>query len=241
MKPFYYDLHLHTCLSPCGDSDMTPGNIVGMAALKGLDVIAITDHNSCKNCRPAMKIAEAYGVSVIPGMELTTSEEVHVLCLFSSIDDAEAFDAYVEEHLMPIPNKPETFGRQELTDEEDRVIGEYPTLLISATDISFDDVFSLMEKYNGVMIPAHIDKSSFSLLANLGFVPPNSHFYCFELKDMSGLHALSEANPYLKECRVITDSDAHYLEYIAEPVHNLYAKSASPKDILAALKMSTEC
>lgn len=95
MNGLYYDLHLHSCLSPCGDDDMTPANIVGMAAVKGLDVIALTDHNSCKNCPAAIHHGQQYGVIVIPGMELCTIEEVHIICLFPELDAALAFDQYV--------------------------------------------------------------------------------------------------------------------------------------------------
>lgn len=105
MLPLSYDLHIHSCLSPCGDEDMTPANIVGMAALKELDVIAVTDHNSCKNCPAVMKLGEAYGVLTIPGMELTTEEEVHVVCLFEELSGALEFDAYVYEHLLPVKNR----------------------------------------------------------------------------------------------------------------------------------------
>lgn len=236
MKPFYYDMHIHTCLSPCGDDDMTPANIVGMSALKGLDVIAITDHNSCKNCAAAIKLGEEYGITVIPGMELTTAEEVHVVCLFPTLEKALEFDKYVEKHILPIPNQPETFGKQQIMNEHDEVIGEFPTLLISATDISYDDVYDLLQAYEGIMIPAHIDKSSFSLISNLGFVPPDSNFTVFEVKNMKNLHALTASNPSLSSKKVITNSDAHYLEYISEPVNTIYAFSKSIKDILFSLK-----
>lgn len=105
MMTVTYDLHIHSCLSPCGDEDMTPGNIVGMAMLKGLDVIAITDHNSCKNCQVAMKAGDEYGVLVIPGMELTTMEEVHVVCLFETWEEAMEFDGFVYDSLMNIQNE----------------------------------------------------------------------------------------------------------------------------------------
>lgn len=236
MKPFYYDMHIHTCLSPCGDDDMTPANIVGMSALKGLDVIAITDHNSCKNCAAAIKLGEEYGITVIPGMELTTAEEVHVVCLFPTLEKALEFDKYVEKHILPIPNQPETFGKQQIMNEHDEVIGEFPTLLISATDISYDDVYDLLQAYEGIMIPAHIDKTSFSLISNLGFVPPDSNFTVFEVKNMQNLHALTASNPSLSSKKVITNSDAHYLEYISEPVNTIYAFSKSIKDILFSLK-----
>lgn len=141
MIPLFYDLHIHSCLSPCGDDDMTPANIAGMAAVKGLDVIALTDHNSCRNCPAAMYHGERYGVTVIPGMELTTQEEVHVICLFPTLENALAFDALVYEKLMPFPNREDIFGKQQIMDQEDRVIGTVENLLINATSISFDDVF----------------------------------------------------------------------------------------------------
>ena len=235
MIPLHYDLHLHSCLSPCGDNESTPGNIVGMAAIKGLDVIALTDHNTCKNCKATMAIGEQFGITVIPGMELTTSEEVHVLCLFYTLEDAMKFDAFIEPRILNIPNNPSVFGDQFICDENDEVCGSFPTLLISATDISFDKVDDYVAKFNGVMIPAHIDKNSFSLMSNLGFVPPDSDFKCFELADMSNLHKLQNSNPYLKNCNVITDSDAHYLENINEAVNTLYAESKSIKDVLDSL------
>ena len=235
MIPLHYDFHIHSCLSPCGDNESTPGNIVGMSVIKNLDVIALTDHNTCKNCPAAMAIAKEYGITLIPGMELTTSEEVHVVCLFHNLEDALGFDKFVEEHLLKIPNDAKAFGDQFICDENDEVTGSYPTLLISATDISFDKVDDCLKPFNGVMIPAHIDKNSFSLMSNLGFVPPDSVFKCFELANMENLHKLQNSNPYLKNCNVITDSDAHYIDRINEAVNTIYAESNSIDDVLNAL------
>ncbi len=230
-----YDLHLHSCLSPCGDEDMTPGNIVGMAAIKGLDVIAVTDHNSCQNCEAALAIGEQYGVLVIPGMELTTMEEIHVVCLFPKLNQALEFDRYVYEKLQKIPNKAEIFGHQYRRDAEDRISGEEEYLLINATDVSFEEVYAIVERYGGVMIPAHIDKTANSLIANLGYIPPDSQFVCAEVKNLEKLPELEERFPYLKGCRVITDSDAHYLEHIHEPVNWLEAEEKTAEAVLQAL------
>ncbi len=239
MLSLSYDLHIHSCLSPCGDNDMTPANIVGMAALKELDVIAVTDHNTCKNCSPAMKFGEAYGVHVIAGMELTTLEEVHVVCLFNDLLGALEFDKYVYNHLPDIKNDPKIFGDQYIMDENEQIIGSIDKLLINATDISYEDVYELVHDYNGIMIPAHIEKGSNSLLANLGFVSDDSKFTCFELKDMSKLHELRRTNPYLNNCNVITDSDAHYLQDINEAVNSIHVKSKDSKSILASLTTQT--
>lgn len=236
MLSLTYDLHIHSCLSPCGDSDMTPANIAGMAAVKGLDVIALTDHNSCRNCAAAMAAGREYKVTVIPGMELTTQEEVHVVCLFPELNAALEFDAMVYDRLQRIENKPEIFGEQLLYNEQDTIIGREPYLLINATDITFDEVYDRTAEYGGIMIPAHIDKNANSLIANLGFIPPDSRFTCAELKNMSNLHRLRREHPYLNGCKIITNSDAHYLEQINEPIHTLYAEECSIRSVLDALQ-----
>lgn len=236
MIPLYYDLHIHSCLSPCGDDDMTPANLVGMAAVKGLDVIALTDHNSCKNCPAAMYHGANYGVTVIPGMELTTEEEVHVICLFPALKDALAFDALVYDTLLPVQNREDIFGKQQIMDEKDEVTGTVENLLINATSISFDDVFSLAGSCHGIAYPAHVDKTSTSLISNLGFVPPGSTFSCAEFHDFKNLHRIRREHPYFESCNVICCSDAHYLEDIHEPEHQLYADSREIPDILKALE-----
>ncbi len=236
MIPLYYDLHLHSCLSPCGDDDMTPSNIVGMAAIKGLNVIALTDHNTCLNCPAAIRHGQEYGVTVIPGMELTTSEEVHVVCLFSALENALAFSEYVYEHLPPIKNKEAIFGKQQVMDEQDREVRRLEKLLINATDISFDYVNDLTADYHGIAFPAHLDKSSTSLLSNLGFIPPDSKFRCAEVKDLTKLHQLKKANPYLENCRIVSNSDAHYLWDIHEADHQIFSRSGEISDILKALE-----
>lgn len=228
-------MHMHSCLSPCGDDDMTPSNIVGMAALKGLDVIALTDHSSCKNCPAIMKQADEYGVTVLAGMELTTAEEVHVVCLFPSLEAALAWDSYVYEKLPNFPNSEKIFGKQQVLDENDSIVATEPKLLINATEITFDEVYDLLKGYGGLMLPAHIDKSANSLISNLGFIPPDSKFTCAEVKHIGFLDKLIAANPYLAGCNILSDSDAHYLGDISEQTNFLNATSKNPADILKAI------
>lgn len=215
---------------------MTPGNIVGMAAIKGLDVIALTDHNSCKNCPAFLKIAEQFGIMAIPGMEINTSEEVHAVCLFPTLEQAMAFDSYVYERLMKFPNKEEVFGKQQIYNEEDEWVGTEPLLLINSVDISFDGLWELVDSYGGVMFPAHIEKGANSLIANLGFVPPDSKFRTAELKDLKKLHEVRKGNPYLDGCRIISDSDAHYLEDIHEPRLTVPVREKSVEAVIRYLK-----
>lgn len=236
MKTLSYDLHIHSCLSPCGDDDMTPANIIGMAQLIGLDVIALTDHNTCKNCGPIMTHGKNAGITVIPGMELTTSEEVHVLCLFPTLEKALAFDSYVYSKLMKIENQEDIFGHQYLYNEDDKQISSEKYLLINATEISFSEVYNLVKSYQGIMIPAHIDKMANSLLSNLGFISEDNCFTCVELKNMSNLHSIQKQHPYVNSCRVITNSDAHGLMQLNEPINTIHVKDNSIPEILKTLE-----
>lgn len=231
----FYDLHLHSCLSPCGSEDMTPYNIVGMAALKGLDVIAVTDHNSCKNCPAVLSAAEEYGMLAIPGMELTTSEEVHAVCLLQDLKAAMEFDKFVSSKLLPVKNRECIFGKQEIYNCHDQVSGHVENLLINSTEISFDGLWDLVRSYDGVMFPAHIDKTSNSLISNLGFIPECSKFRAAELKDLSLLHTIEKTNPYLKCCMILNNSDAHNLEDIKEPYLTLNVKERTAEAVVNAL------
>lgn len=217
---------------------MLPSNIVGMAALKGLDVIAVTDHNSCGNCPAVMKLAQEYGITAIPGMELTTAEEVHVVCLFPELNNAMAFNEYVHSCLIKVENKEDIFGKQQFVNEDDAVTATEPYLLINATTIGFDDVYKAVTDYGGIMIPAHIDKSTTSLLSNLGFILPDSKFRCAEVKHIGFLDDLTNKHTYLKTCSILTDSDAHYLQDINEAVNFLEAPSRKISDILNAVQTS---
>ncbi len=235
MIPISYDMHLHSCLSPCGDDDMTPGNIVGMASVLGLDAIALTDHNTTKNCPAFLKMAEQFGLIAIPGMELTTAEEVHVLCYFGNLEDALSFDRYVEDKILPIPNNPQFFGNQILIDEEDEPCGTFDTLLISATSISFDQVFDLVKEYHGIMVPAHVDKSSTSLLSNLGMIPENAKFRIAELRHPERLAELQKQHPYLEKCHILSSSDAHRLDAMHEPVNFIHVEEKTAAGLFDAL------
>ncbi|HHU71199.1 MAG TPA: PHP domain-containing protein [Clostridiales bacterium] len=235
MDKIFYDLHIHSCLSPCGDEDMTPANIIAMSKLKNLDLIAVTDHNSCRNCPSVMTHGMREGILVIPGMELCTQEEVHVLCLFARLKDAMDFDAYVYDRLIKIENVENIFGRQQIYDENDSCVGMEPNLLINATEISFDELGDLMDEFHGIYIPAHIDKNSNSLLLNLGFIPPTSKFSWVEVKDITRLEKLKRDNPYLKQCDIINNSDAHSLGLINEAVNQLTVKEKSIEGVWDAL------
>lgn len=228
----YYDFHIHSCLSPCGDADMTPNNIVNFAKLMGYDVIALTDHNTALNCPAVAKIAEKNGITFIPGMELCTSEEVHIVCLFYNLEDALNFSEYVKSTMPPIKNKPSVFGEQLICDENDNVTGQEEALLVTASGISTEKVVKKVAEYNGICYPAHIDRSSFSILSNLGMIDEYFGFKCAEIFDTEKEKELKEKHPYLKKLKILSDSDAHYLENMRLPQQFIEVPENNVKSIL---------
>ena len=216
MNKYNYDLHIHSCLSPCGDNDMTPANIAGMAAVKGLQIAALTDHNSTANCPAFFKACKAYGIIPVAGMELTVSEDIHLLCLFDSLEAAMEFGNAVRGHMMPVKNRPEIFGEQIIMDEEDNVIGTEPDLLINATDLDLYSAHGLCEKYGGVCYPAHIDRASNGLVAVLGDFPDEPHYAAFELNDSGSYDGYTARFPFLAKKNFVVCSDAHRLESLSD-------------------------
>lgn len=238
MERLAYDLHIHSCLSPCGDNESTPNNILNMARLNGLDVIALTDHNSCKNC-PAIVEARArmeLPILVLPGMELCTAEEIHVICLFDTLKKAMSFDEYVYAKTMPVLNRPDKFGEQRILDSMDELIGTEQRLLVTAADISVTEVGMLMEQFGGAAFPAHIDRPSYSILSALGEIPPECSFQTAEVYDLAKYPHLAAAHSALSRMRIVTNSDAHYLWDICEGERQLPVASRTPAAVLDYLR-----
>lgn len=210
MNRYYYDLHVHSCLSPCGDDDNTPNNIAGMASLCGLNIVALTDHNSTENCPAFFEAAKRYGIVPIAGMELTTSEDIHVICLFETLDGAMKFSKKVSDLRIQIKNRPDIFGNQLILDGQDNVIGEEENLLINATLISINEVPMLVREFGGICYPAHIDRQSNGIISVLGTFPDSPHFNCVELHD--GKNCDEYIKKYnLQNKKIIVSSDAHRL------------------------------
>lgn len=216
MTRYYYDLHIHSCLSPCADDDMTPNNIAGMAALKGLNILALTDHNSAKNCPAFYQACKRQGIIPIAGMELSTAEDIHLVCLFQELDDAMRFDEEIKKHLYPIKNRQEIFGRQLILDGEDEVVGEEELLLISATDLPIKVALELARRFGAYVYPAHIDRQSNGILSILGDIPDEYGFNVFELRDKESIDKLSPTVKRLNKDTTFVCSDAHQLWNINE-------------------------
>lgn len=206
---YYYDLHIHSCLSPCGDNDNTPNNLAGMATLAGLQIMALTDHNTCKNCPAFFAAAKKQGIIPVAGMELTTAEDIHMVCLFPTLEAAMDFDKEIEPRRMLIENRPDIFGDQWILDENDEKIGEEPYLLSNATTVTLEESIPLAERFGGVCYPAHIDRDANGIIATLGALPPDLPFTAVELHDGEKETAYAEQIP--QGCRVTVGSDAHYL------------------------------
>lgn len=226
MSRFYYDLHLHSCLSPCADNDNTPRNLAGVGKLAGLQLMALTDHNTCRNCPAFFEAAAEMGITPVAGMELTTAEDIHMVCLFPTLSDALAFDEEIDTRRVRIKNRPDIFGEQLLTDAADNVLGVEEHLLSNATGVSLDESVPLAAKYHGVCYPAHIDREANGILAVLGMLPDTPRFSCVELHD-------GEKEPPLRAKMtlpqtVIISSDAHYLWDIRDKANTLELADGDP-------------
>lgn len=246
MNRYYYDFHIHSCLSPCAENDMTPNNIAGMAALAGLNIVALTDHNSCKNCPAFYAAAKKQGIIPIAGMELTTAEDIHVVCLFESIDDALAFSDEVDSRRIRIRNRVDIFGEQYIMDGEDEIVGTEDDLLSNATTVTVDEAPTLVKKHNGVCFPAHVDREANGIISTLGTFPEFPPFEWAEFHDAEKINSYKECYPLLQRVGTVIGSDAHYLWDIRDKEHFFelddepYSSDFVRKKLFQILKGETE-
>lgn len=225
------DLHIHSCLSPCADDDMTPNNIAGMAQIAGIAIIAVTDHNNAANLPAVAKCAEAYGVGLLPGIEVTTREDTHCLCYFGDVEAAVRFGATCESRLTNILNVPKLFGNQYIMNEDDEVVGSVEKLLINSTSFSIDELHRECHAVGGVVVPAHINRGGNGILQTLGFLPKSPRFAALEVSrtapaplcDLLGYH-------------ILNSSDAHRLTAMTEPAQYLDLEGASVSALFGLLK-----
>jgi PHP family Zn ribbon phosphoesterase len=210
MKKFRADLHVHTVLSPCAEVEMIPPLIVQEALERSIHLIAITDHNATGNIRAVMEAAQGTDLTVLPGMELQTREEVHLLCLFETIEQAETWQKVVDSILPDLSNNPEFFGEQFIVDVSGDFIRREERLLIVSAEIGLDEAVAQVQALGGFAIPAHVDRKAFSLIANLGLVPPG-----FEALEISRHLKPDEAvfrYPQLRGYPLVQNGDVHRLE-----------------------------
>lgn len=236
MKQFKADLHIHTLLSPCGDLDMTPGNIIEQARIKGLDIVGITDHNSTLHGELTSYYSTQRDVFVLCGAEVTTKEEVHCLAFFENFSKLKIFQSYIDENLPDIPNSPDFFGDQVQIDKDLNIIYEEPRLLTSALNVNIEEVVLKVHELDGIFIPAHIDKSKNSILSQLGFIPFDLQYEALELSKFGDVDKIKKEHPYLQNCTFLRSSDAHFLEDIGTSFSIFEMETRSFEEIKMALK-----
>ena len=214
MKTFRAELHTHTVLSPCASIEMIPPLIIAEAQSKHIDILAITDHNSIENIQAVMKAAEGSGLIIIPGIELQTQEEIHSICIFDTLSRANAFFKSIESTLPHIENNSEFFGEQFIVDETGDFIRREKRLLIASAALSLSDAYTQVVNHQGLMIPAHVNRSAYGLLPTLGFVPQDIDLQILEISKHLDPDKAKDEFPQLAGYHLIQNGDAHYLNDI---------------------------
>ena len=211
LREYSADLHIHSCLSPCASLDLSPQKIVERAGAESLDIIAVTDHNTARNVRVVMGLAEKRGLNVIPGMEVQTREEIHLLALFPDWPSTAAWDEEVRRHLPDVRNDPDVFGDQPIVDDEGNILEFEERLLLNSVDLSLEEVKRRVEGHGGMSIPSHFDKGSFSLISQLGLIPEDMELEVLEVSRKTHFMSMANVSPHIPR---IISSDAHRLEDI---------------------------
>ncbi|MGB9721060.1 MAG: PHP-associated domain-containing protein [bacterium] len=271
LRWFRADLHIHTCLSPCGDLTMSPKRIVEKAKAEMLDIIGVCDHNSAENVQFAINAAKMQdnvrGVSnpdhnkdnlkdnycrsrsprivancpcptltILPGIEICTKEEVHIVGLFDRIDSVQSLQKIVYQSLPEEKNKPQTFGEQIIANEFDEVEGYNTRLLIGACSLSAKEVVEQIHRLHGISIASHIDREAYSLIGQLGFIPENLEIDAVEISSNIALEDAYEKFPEIRKFPILRNSDAHFLEDIGKATTNLFIEEPSISEITKAFQ-----
>lgn len=218
MPKYYYDLHIHSGLSPCASNDLSPNNIVNMAQLKGLDLIAITDHQSAKNVQVIMEVANETELLVIPGMEVETYEGIHLCCYFKTVEILLQFQEIILQSLPNISNHKSLFGEQVIYDRDDSIIGYEEIMLLNSSEYKLNELIKLVHEYDGLVSLAHVDRMKNSIMTILGFIPPNLNYDLIEVSSNVELESYCQKHR-LNKNKVIQNSDAHQLGDLSEAIH----------------------
>ena len=235
MKAFRCDLHIHTCLSPCAELDMYPRAILQKALDEKLDIIGICDHNSSENVASVQKAASGHPLTVFPGMEVSSKEEVHTLALFDNMSHLQRFQRVIYDNL-PGENDEDYFGCQAIVNESDEVEGFNKYLLIGATSLSLQEIIGHIHRLGGLAIASHIDRESFSVIGQLGFIDPTFAFDALEVTPRLGLAKARETFPDLGNYPFITSSDAHFLRDIGTTCTEMWMAEGSFQELCMALR-----
>lgn len=235
MRELLLDLHIHSVLSPCADILMTPGNIIKKAIEKGIDIISITDHNSIKNVKSAQEIAADKNILIVPGIEVQSKEDIHILSYFENLEELNSYYEIIYDGLSNIKNDEEKFGNQIIVDKNDQFVGQEEKLLMNSTNYSLNELVTLTNKFNGIAVPSHVDRS-FGLIKNLGFIPEELNIEYIELNFNRTLTQYYNQYPYLKNFQLLNNSDSHYLNQLDPKMKLKLVDKPTTKNIFKQIK-----
>lgn len=230
------DLHIHTCLSPCAEVTMSPLRIVEKCRRMKLDIIGVCDHNSAENAHATIRAAAHTHLTVLPGMEITSEEEVHMIALFETIDGALHMQNIVYDHLPDTVNNPDLFGEQVVANEQDDVISFQKKMLMTATDIPLNNLVQMIHDLDGIAIASHVDRTSFGLYGHLGFAPPGLELDAVELSSHTSEAEARRQFPDIERFTIIAASDAHRLEEIGQTAIDCMLEEPTFQELNMALK-----
>lgn len=226
------DFHIHSTVSPCADLSMSPKNIVKLAKRRGLSIIALTDHNSTRNCPSFFSLCHKNDLFCLGGAEVTTREECHVLCLFEDLRTIMDFGDYVEQHLPDVLNQPDVLGDQVYVNENEEVLGFVDRCLGNATTISFNDLCKHVRLNKGLVIPAHVDRFAFGLISQIGFIPSDSMIDALEVQHSKVNILQLQDHPYA----IVLGSDAHFLNQIGSVYNEIELSEFSLSSVKQAFQ-----
>jgi len=236
LREYSVDLHIHSCLSPCASLDLSPRKIIEQAKSAGLDIIAVTDHNTARNVEVVMRVGERAGVKVIPGMEVQTREEIHLLALFPDWPATAAWEEEVNRFLPDVKNDPEMLGDQPIVDEEGNILRFEERLLLNSIALPLGEVKRRVEQKGGLTIPAHFDWGPFSLITQLGLIPENLQFEALEVSRKRKISTPGGSPDVPLSIPRIASSDAHQLEDIGRARTIFLLEDASLPELRLAFR-----
>ena len=237
MRQFVADLHVHSVLSPCAEVEMTPRNIVWHADKHGIDIVAITDHNACDNVIAAFAAAKGTNVIILPGMEVETKEEVHLIVLFEKIRQLKVWDQFVKQHMSGQLNDEKRFGAQFVVDEADELIRIKPEMLLNSLSSGITEICKIVNELGGICIASHVDRPANSLLAQLGFIPPDVELAAVEVSRLTSPKEATLRFPAIGKLPIVTSSDAHTMDdFLSGPKTIFYIDEPTLPEIQQALK-----
>ncbi len=235
LRRFRADLHIHSCLSPCGEIEMYPRQIVEQALAAGLDIIAVSDHNSAGNIAATMRAAQGKNLTVVPAMEITSAEEAHILGIFETVNDALKVEAVVAESLPKAPPHYKFADDQVIVSEQDEVLGFSPYVLLGASGLSVYEIVDLIHSVVGVAIASHIDREAFSIPSQLGFIPPDLKLDAVEISPLLKRAEAKRSFPQYHHFPMVSFSDAHQPKDIGSRYTDFLLAEPTPSEIRKAL------